>query len=267
MENTKSIPEILQDFGKRVTHKVDDIIQRAVNDDGIQIISLADFAEELDNDLNISELVSDIISAREEVLKYEENQNEVTILLHPNVYNNDENHEYDKKYSNKDFTDIEIMCAKHVLWIYGNDNDEQADFSGAMVTSINFDEKNLCSANFSNALFINCSFKNTSLCNVDFSNSTFIDCNFKDVVAEGSYQIGTKYINCDLTNAYYTGSDFKNAEMINTEMEKTSLMNCCLENIIVKGSTFSKANTLNVCYDELEWNEEGAGQDMEMRGI
>lgn len=267
MENTKSIPEILQDFGKRVTHKVDDIIQQAVNEDGIQIINISDFAEELDNDLNISELVSAIISARAEVLKYEENQNEVTILLHPSVYKSDENQEYEKKYSDEDFTDIEIMCAKHVLWIYGNDDDEQADFSNSMVTNISFDEKNLCGANFSNALFINCSFKNTSLCTADFSNSTFIDCNFKDMVAEGSNQIGTKYINCNLTNAYFTGSNFKNAEMINTEMEKTSLMNCCLESIIVKGSTFSRANTLNVCYDELEWNEEGAGQDMEIGGM
>ena len=269
MQDKKSIPRILKDFEKRVTQKVEDIIKQAIKENkfGIQIIDYSDFTEELDNDLNIVELVSDILSSRDEVDNYEENHSRIMLILKPQYYNIDENREYDKKYSDEDFTDIEIMCAKHVLWIYDADDGERGNFSNAMVTNIDFDDKNLCSADLSNALFINCSFKNASLCDADFSNSTFINCNFTGVVAEGSYQIETKYINCDLTNAYFTAPNFKNAEIKTSEMEKSSFMNCCLENIVVKDSNINRANTRNVCYDELEWNEDGAGQEIVIGGM
>lgn len=249
--------------------KVDEVIKQAIeeNENGIQIIDFSDFAEEVDNDLNVTKLILDILFSRDEVYKYGENHNEITLILNPQYYNSDVNFDYDKKYSDEDFTDLEIMCAKHVLWIYDADDGERADFSNAMVTNIDFNDKNLCGADLSNALFINCAFQNASLCDVDFSNSNFINCNFKGMVAEGSYQIGTKYINCDLTNAYFTASNFKNAEIRNSELERSSFMNCCLENIVVKGSNLNRANTANVCYDELEWNEDGAGQEMAIGGM
>lgn len=170
---------------------------------------------------------------------------------------------YDANWS----TEIEIICAKHALWIYGEKGGERADFSNCRLEKVDFSNQNLCGANLSNALFINCSFKDTSLCDGNFSNSKFINCNFKGMVAEGSYQIGTKYINCDLTNAYFTASNFKNAKISNTEMGKASFMNSCLENIEIKDSNFNRANTANVCYDELEWNEDGAGQEMTIGGM
>lgn len=170
---------------------------------------------------------------------------------------------YDASWS----TEIEIICAKHALWIYDEHGGKQADFSNCRLKNVDFSNMNLCGANLSNALFINCFFNDTSLCDVDFSNSNFINCNFANMVAEGSYQIGTKYINCDLTNAYFTGSNFKNAEIKNSELDKASFMNCCLENTVIKGSMLGKANTANVCYDELEWNEDGAGQEMIIGGM
>ena len=237
------------------------------NENGIQTIDFSDFAEELDNELNITELVSDVLSSRDEVFQYEENRNEITLILKPQYYDSDVNFDCERKFSDEDYTDMEIMCAKHVLWIYDADDGDRADFSNAMVTNINFNDKNLCGADLSNALFINCTFKNASLCDVDFSNSKFINCNFTDMVAEGSYQLNTKYINCDLTNAYFTASNFKNAEIRNSELERSSFMNCCLENIVVKGSNLNRANTVNVSYDEMEWNEDGAGQEMTIGGM
>lgn len=269
MKGKKSTEQILQDFEEKVKQKVDEIIKQAIeeNEKGIQTIDFSDFAEALDNELNITELVSDVLSSRDEVFQYVENRNEITLMLKPQYYNSDVNFDYERKLSDEDYTDLEIMCAKHVLWIYDADDGDRADFSNAMVTNINFNDKNLCGADLSNALFINCTFKNASLCDVDFSNSKFINCNFTDMVAEGSYQLNTKYINCDLTNAYFTASNFKNAEIRNSELEKTSFMNCCLDNIVVKGSNLNRANTVNVSYDEMEWNEDGAGQEMTMGGM
>lgn len=163
--------------------------------------------------------------------------------------------------------DIEIICARHILWIYDGTGGEQVDFSNCRLENIDFSCTNLCAANLKNALFINCNFTNTALCDADFSNSTFINCNFTDMVAERSYQIGTKYINCDLTNAYFTGSNFKNAEIRNSKVERSSFMNCCLENLVLEGSTLDKANTTNVSYDELEWSEDGAGREMALGGM
>lgn len=177
------------------------------------------------------------------------------------------NTRYRERYDANSSTELEIICAKHALWIYSVTGGERADFSNCRLENVDFSNTNLCGANLSNALFINCFFNDTSLCDGNFSNSKFINCNFKGMVAEGSSQIGTKYINCDLTNAYFTASNFKNAEIRNTEMEKSSFMNCCLENIVVKDSNFNQSNRQNVCYDELEWNEDGAGQEMEIGGM
>lgn len=256
----------LKNFAERMAEVVDDILSKAVaesNEDNREYeVNIDEYnipGEPIVEFALLLDMLMDSGMIEDNIL----HSDSIEIILTKQAVNTQYRECYDANCS----TELEIICAKHALWIYGVTGGEQADFSNCRLENIDFSNTNLCAANLSNALFINCLFKDTSLCDGIFSNSQFINCNFKGMVAEGSYQIATKYINCDLTNAYFTASDFKNAEIRNTELENASFMNSCLENIVVKDSTINRANTQNVCYDELEWSEDGAGQEMVIRGM
>lgn len=163
-------------------------------------------------------------------------------------------------FTDEDVADIEIMCAKHTLWLYEGSG-AKLDLSGKKFLGIDFSNKDLCGANLSNAVFVNCSFKNTSLCSANVQNAEFKNCNLKRLTAEESDFTQSKFFDCNLSNAFFTHSNFKGAEIIDSDVQGADFSSSCMEGVDTDGTDLYAAVTSNCSYDESEWLGEQEGEE------
>lgn len=153
-------------------------------------------------------------------------------------------------------TELEIICAKHALWIYGESGGERADFSNCLLENVNLSNCNLCGADFSGATFINCNLDDASMCDADFENAKFKRCSIRHFTAEEANFKGSDFYNCDLRGTCFTHSNFTNSKMADCNFSEASFMNCCLESWITTDCNLKIADMRNVSYDESEWLSE-----------
>lgn len=153
-------------------------------------------------------------------------------------------------------TELEIICAKHALWIYGEEGGERADFSNCLLKNVNLANCNLCGADFSGAVFINCKLDDASMCDADFKDTKFKQCSLRHFTAEGADLTGSDFYNCDLRGAYFTASNFTNGKMAECNFHEASFMNCCLESWNTTDCNHKIVDMRNVSYDESEWLSE-----------
>ena len=173
------------------------------------------------------------------------------------------NTQYGQSYDANCTTELEIICAKHALWIYGEQGGERADFSHCRLENVDFSNTNLCGADFSGATFINCKLDDASMCDADFKNAKFKRCSIRHFTAEEADFKGSDFYNCDLRGAYFTHSNFSKSKMADCNFYETSFMNCCLESWIITDCNLKIADMSNVSYLESEWlNEQETGITM-----
>ncbi len=166
---------------------------------------------------------------------------------------------YRKCYDSNDSTEIEIICAKHALWIYDEKGGERADFSDCLLENVNLSNCNLCAANFSGATLINCNLDNASMCDAKFENTKFDNCSFKHHTAENADFKGAVFENCNCNGAYFGGSNFTNAQLNSVSVMNADFGHCCVQAMQTKGTNLVQANTKGIMYDEMEWIDEGEG--------
>lgn len=186
----------------------------------------------------------------------------IEIMLTEQAVNNRYRERYDATWS----TEIEIICAKHALWIYGEKGGVRADFSNCLLDNVNFSNCNLCGADFSGANFINCKLDDASMCDADFENAKFKQCSLRHFTAEGADFKESDFYNCDLRGAYFTASNFAKSKMADCNFYEASFMNCCLESWITADCNLKIADMRNVSYDESEWLEDN-NECMSMGGM
>lgn len=162
--------------------------------------------------------------------------------------------------------DLEIICAKHALWIYDEEGGECADFSNCLLENVNLSNCNLCGADFSGAVFINCNLDDASMCDTDFKESKFKQCSLRHFTAEESDFTGSDFYNCDLRGACFTHSNYTNGKMTDCNFHEASFMNCCLESWITTDCNLKIADMRNVSYEESEWLEDN-NECMSMGGM
>ncbi len=136
-------------------------------------------------------------------------------------------------YSDEDFTDIEILCARHVLWLYGGEG-EKMDLSGKAFLNVDFSGKDLNGADFENCKFYYCTFDNASLVNCNLQNALFSNCSLYNVTAEEAELQNARFFSCNLAKAFFTHSNFKEAVFKSCQTTSSSFMNCCIENIALE---------------------------------
>lgn len=162
-------------------------------------------------------------------------------------------------------TELEIICAKHALWIYGESGGERADFSNCLLENVNLSNCNLCGADFSGATFINCNLDDASMCDADFEDAKFKRCSLRHFTAEEADFKDSDFYNCDLRGACFTHSNFTRSKMADCNFHEVSFMNCCLESWTSTDCNLKIADMRNVSYDESEWfSEQDAGPSMNM---
>ena len=100
-------------------------------------------------------------------------------------------------YSDEDFTDIEILCARHVLWLYGGEG-EKMDLSGKAFLNVDFSGKDL---------------------NGNLAKAFFTHSNFKEAVLKSCQTTSSSFMNCCIENIALEETDLPNDEMFNSELD------------------------------------------------
>ena len=131
--------------------------------------------------------------------------------------------------------DIDIMEAKHILWMH-DAGGEQADFRGCEMDGIDFKDKTFAGAIFDDCMLMSASFNQAEINKCDFTNATaeevkaknaaFIDCNFNQADFIESDFNGTRFDNCDFSCISMEKSCIKGTEFLGTEPEPEQQLRC-----------------------------------------
>lgn len=254
----------LKNFAERLSEVAEDVLSKAVaqsSEDNRNYIAELDKYNKPSEPIISPALLDDMLTDSGMVEDTILHDDSINLCLTEQAANNRYRERYDATWS----TEIEIICAKHALWIYDEKGGERADFSNCLIENVDLSNCNLCGADFSGANFINCKLDDASMCDADFKNAKFKRCSLRHFTAEGANFKGTDFYNCDLNGAYFTGSNFTESKIADCNFYKASFMNCCLESCKSTNCNPKIANMSNVSYDESEWlSTQGEGPAMNM---
>lgn len=159
--------------------------------------------------------------------------------------------------------EIEVMCAKHILWLHDADG-EQADFSNCLIKDMNLSGRNLINAVFDGAKFVNTDLSKAELCFALFNGTRFQNCNCKNITAEECEFKNAECVACNFDGAIFTHSDFKGSKFYDCTMHKGSLQNCCIEKTEFCDMNLNSVNMRKCSCDEQEWMSEELGENISM---
>lgn len=128
-----------------------------------------------------------------------------------------------------DDTDVQVMCAKHVLWLNG-EGGEQADFANCLLKNIDLRHKNLMAAVFDDAKFVNVKLNGASLVNSSFNGARFIGCDLSYAVAEMCEFKSARFIETDVECVAFGDSNLENSSFIDCKVAGAILNGCNIQN-------------------------------------
>lgn len=255
----------LKNFTERMAEVVDDILSKAVaessKDNREYEVNIDEYnipGEPIVEFALLLDMLMDSGMIEDNIL----HSDSIEIILTKQAVNTQYRECYDANCS----TELEIICAKHALWIYGVTGGEQADFSNCRLENVNLSNCNLCGADFNGATLINCKFDDASMCDANFKNAKFHRCSIRYSTAEDADFKNSDFYNCDLRGAWFTHSNFTKSRMADCNFHETSFMNCCLESWIITDCNLKIADMTNVSYSESDWLRE-EHEEMAMGGM
>lgn len=252
----------LKNFAERLSEVTEDVLSKAVeqsSEDNRNYIAELDKYNKPGEPIISPALLDDMLTDSGMVEDTILHDDSIELCLTEQAANN----QYRERYNANSSTELEIICAKHALWIYGENGGERADFSNCLLENVNLSNCNLCAADFNGAAFINCNLDDASMCDADFENSKFKRCSLRHFTAEEADFKDSDFYNCDLRGACFTHSNFSKSKMADCNFHETSFMNCCLESWISTDCNLNIADMSNASYLESDWlNEQETGITM-----
>lgn len=126
--------------------------------------------------------------------------------------------------------DIDIMEAKHILWMH-DAGGEQDDFRGCEMDGILFNEKNFAGAIFDDSIITNCDFEDALLMSASFNESEINRCSFKNATAEEVTAKNALFIDCDFTQADFLDSKFNGTCFNNCNFDCITIEGSCIKDV------------------------------------
>ena len=223
----------LKAYCEIIEKKVDDIVKTALEKagNGEYTLELQDINNDLGHTHYDERLVEAMLYEREEFELVDSAGGCVMLTPKKTESETEEDEEFDSEhYLDEDYGDeIEIMCAKHTLWIYQGDDDNRFDLDGYKVVNIDFDNKNLCGAKMSNCVIQNCNFRDASMSDFKADNVRFINCQFDGMVAEEAEFTNCQFEECSLKKATLTHSDLSDTDFTDCQFFRTSFDKCLIK--------------------------------------
>ena len=215
-----TLKDFVESLQERMNQLVKDILFKCEYDH--YTISFDEIQSQLGEYPIDKQLFIDLLCERNEIGHIETGEDEI-VIFPKDEYLEETPDDYDETFLDEScYEDIELKCAKHILWIYGEESGEQADFENHRVDNIDFIDKALNSVNLANGKFNNCSFKGASLCFASAKNAVFRNCDFAFATSEESEFLNCRFINCRFNNAIFTHSNFTGSTFSNCYFERTS---------------------------------------------
>ena len=157
--------------------------------------------------------------------------------------------------------EIEIMCAKHTLWLHEVDGGEQADFSNKIITDYDFSCANIINAVFNGTKLNNCYFNEADISYSTFDGAVFDDCELIKVTANSTSFRNTEFTYCDLNDSEFEECNFSYSKFIDT-VSPNVMRGCCVEKADLDGID-DRSELLEDCSEnEKEWAAQIGGQNI-----
>lgn len=150
--------------------------------------------------------------------------------------------------------DVDILCAKHVLWLH-DAGGAQADFSGCDLSGLDLSHRELNSAIFAGARMYETNLARSELCFSDFTDATLFVCDMRGITAEESSFKDAVADDCDLRGAFFTHSNFSGALIQSCRIERSDWTNCCVDGTEFPQTPKEQANMKNISEDEQDWSQ------------
>lgn len=125
--------------------------------------------------------------------------------------------------------EVDVVIAKHMLWLHDIPGGEKADLSGKHFRNVDFSGCKLNNASFRESLFENCNFDSAELCFSDFEGAIFKDCTMQYIAVDemnmrGAYLENCKldYLigcHCNFAKAAFNKCSFFNGKAVNSSFE------------------------------------------------
>lgn len=198
------------------------------------------------------EMFKEMLSERPEIDAFTVRGNEIDIAL-----NTDHVPRSDMEgYRLLTAEDLEIMCAKHILWLH-EAGGEQANFSGCAVSGGNLSGKNLNNAILDGGKFVDTNLSSAELCFASMQGAEFVRCDFAHATAEEAQAQGSDFISCQFPGAIFTHSNLAGASFKNCSMEYFGMDQCCIESTAFENSSVFAASMCGVSENEEQWQGDG----------
>lgn len=258
------MPKEIYDYAIAITEEVNNIVKTAISNcdrKGEYNFDLSEINNELGHPQFDLELIKEMLFGREEFSCVDEAGGEMMLTIKEKYLNAankyDDEHYFDEACNDE----IEVMCAKHVLWIYSGDEGEKADFTDCKFVNLDFDGKNLIGAEIGNAVFQNCSFKNAEFVSAKANSAKFINCDFTGLIAEEAEFIDCEFENCKFYNAFFTHSNMQGSRFDDCGFIRTSFDNCLVKDISFRDIDKMPAQSLPSMQGSTDNQEEWISED------
>lgn len=241
----------LQSFCDRMQAAMEEILRSAPQlcQDGMLRVPLSDFAPSPGEYPLDTALLSEMLSGQPEFDSVELFGDEIVAQMNP-AYLPAEEKEYRKLTEEQ----INIMCAKHLLWLY-DEGDEQADFSDCDLSDVDLSHRNLNNAVFVGARLYGTTLQETEVCFADFIGAHMNGCNARNITADEAIFKDAVIRDCDFSGALMMHCNFSGADLTGTTMKDARMQNACFDRTKVPDSVFEQADVRNYSTNEQDWSE------------
>jgi len=193
-------------------------------------------------------------------IEVEMDNNEILIFTN-RQQENIEKHESHRRISEEK---LEIMCAKHFLWLHDQVGGEQADFSNMNLSDHDFMFKRLDEAIFRNTILYNVEMRDGSFTGCDFSYADFISANAYASIFDNSDFTGSKIKDSNFQRTSMTDCNFKDADFNNSEFNFAALDHSELARAITENANFTQTSMNNCTGVKFADSAEVESSGMEM---
>lgn len=249
MDQSFRLSEFIDRMHSIVNRFVDEAIENQV--EGEYKISISSVHDSTDNGAFDETLFMDMLSERAEIAEVDfdcETDTLSVALSSEHIRFTDES---GMRYLTEQ--DIEIMCAKHILWL--NDaGGKQADFSNCVIRGMDLSGRKLNEAIFDGAKISNTKLYGAELCFASCAGTKFYNCYAPDITAEEANFKGAEFIGSELPRGMFTHSNFTDATFRNCELYSSSMEYCCIEGTDFGDTDIDHVRMNRCSYDEESWS-------------
>lgn len=161
--------------------------------------------------------------------------------------------------------EIELMYAKHLLWLQ-EAGGEQADFSNCLQRELDLSHRNWENAVFENAKLVGVNLQETDLSYSVCNGARFYHCDGTGLRAENSEMKDASFYDCELSSALFLHSNLTKANFTHCSAVDVTFQSCCIEGTVLGHFDEGPVYQSSCSEDEKDWlaAEQGVGQELKI---